>query len=124
VAGFVGMTFVSAASIGGLITAYSAPPTALRDAATFTFARAFTFDIVNIYAIKMAGVVMITASTLALRTHITARWIALLGYGTAMFLLLGSGYFAWALFVFPAWALLMSSYILLDNLRGPSQIRR
>jgi len=115
---FVGMLFVAAASVGGLIKAYSVQPKALRDAATFTFGRAFTFDIMNIYAVKMAAVFMITASTLAIRTHVTARWIALLGYVSAAFLLLGSGYFDWALFVFPAWALLMSSYILIDNLRG------
>ncbi|MDR3530362.1 MAG: hypothetical protein P4L90_07410 [Rhodopila sp.] len=115
---FVGMLFVAAASIGGLITAHSAQPKALREAAAFTFGRAFTFDIMNVYAIKMAAVFMIIASTLATRTHVTARWIALLGYVTAAFLLLGSGWFDWALFVFPAWALLMSSYILVDNMRG------
>ena len=75
----------------------------------------------NIYAIKMAAVCMITASTPAIRTRVTARWIALLGSIAAAFLLLGSGYFDWALFVFPAWALLMSSSILVDNLSGASR---
>ena len=115
---FVGMIFVAAAATGGLVTAYSVQPQALRDAATFAFGRAFAFNIMTIYAIKMAAVFMVTASTLALRTHVTVRWIALLGYVSAAFLLLGSSYFAWALFVFPAWALLMSLYILIDNLRG------
>lgn len=71
----------------------------------------------HIYAFKMAAVFMITASTLALRTRITARWIAVLGYACAAFLLFGSGYLDWALFAFPAWVLLVSSYILVDNLR-------
>jgi hypothetical protein len=117
---FLGMLFVAAAAAGGLILAYSLQAKALFDAGTFAFARAFTFDIMHIYAFKMAAVFMLTASTLALRTRFTARWIALLGYAAAVFLLFGSGYFDWVLFVFPAWVLLVSSYILLDNLRGTS----
>ena len=118
---FLGMTFVAAAETGGLILAYSAQPEALFGAATFVFARAFTFDSMHFYAFKMAAVFMITASTLAVRTRITARWIALLGYASAAVLLLGSGYSDWVLFVFPSWVLLVSGYILIDNLRGPSR---
>lgn len=115
---FLGMMFVAAAATGGLILAYSAQPKALLDAGTFGFARAFTFDIMHIYAFKMAAVFIITASTLTVRTHVTPGWIALLGYASAVILLVGSGYFDWVLFVFPAWVLLVSSYILIDNLRG------
>jgi len=119
---FLGMMFVAAAATGGLILAYSAQPKALLDTGTFAFARAFTFDIVHIYAFKMAAVFMITASTLAVHTHFTARWIALLGDASAALLLVASGYFDWVLFVFPAWVLLVSSYILIDNLRGSSRM--
>ena len=118
----LGMLFVAAAATGGLIRAYSAQQKAMFDGATFAFGRAFIFDIMHIYAFKMAAVFMITASTLALRTHITARWIALLGYACAAFLLFGSGYLDWALFVFPVWVLLVSSTILIDNLRGTTPI--
>ena len=68
---FLGMLFIAAAATGGLITAYSAQPQALFDGATFAFGRAFTFDIMHIYAFKMAAVFMMIASTLALRTRIT-----------------------------------------------------
>ena len=117
---FLGMMFVAAAATGGLLRAYSADPGAFFNSATFAFVRAFTFDITNIYGIKMAAVFMITASTLAVRTQFIAHWIGLLGYASAAFLLLGSGHFAWALFVFPSWVLLVSGYILVDNLRGPT----
>lgn len=116
---FLGMMFVAAAAIGGLILAYSDHPEARVGSATFAFARAFTFDLMHVYAFKMAAVFMITASTLAFHTRFVARWIALLGYGGAVFLLFGSGYFDWALFVFPFWVLLVSTSILLDNLRRP-----
>jgi hypothetical protein len=65
-------------------------------------------------------VFMMSASTLAIRTHFTARWIALLGYASSLFLLIGSGYVDWALFVFPIWVMLVSGYILIDNLASAS----
>jgi len=116
---FLGMMFVAAAAGGGLVRAYSASPGALSDGSTFAFARAFTYDIMHVYAFKMAAVFMITTSTLAIRTRVTARWIALLGYASAAFLLVGSNYLDWVLFVFPCWVLMVSIYILTDNLRKP-----
>ncbi|MDR3531248.1 MAG: hypothetical protein P4L90_11940 [Rhodopila sp.] len=121
---FLGMLFVAAAATGGLVLAYSVQPKALFDGGTFAFARAFIFNLMHIYAFKMAAVFMISASTLAIRTHITARWIALLGYISAVSLLLGSDYFDRVLLVFPAWVLLVSTYILVDNLRGSSHMVR
>ncbi len=118
---FLGMVFVAAAASGGVIIAYSAQPSAILDTGTFAFARAFTFGIMHVYAYKMAAVFMVTASTLAIRTRITARWVAVLGYLCALFLLFGSEQFDWALMVFPAWVLLVSSYILVDNLLGSPQ---
>jgi hypothetical protein len=116
---FLGMMFIAASAMGSLILAHSAAPGVLLGSATFAFARAFTYDIMHIYALKMAAVFMITTSTLAITTHLTARWIAFLGYASAAFLLVFSGYLDWVLFIFPAWVLLVSVYILIDNLRGP-----
>ncbi len=120
---FLGMTFVAASALGGLILAHSAAPGALLGSATLAFARAFTFNIMHVYTFKMAAVFMITTSTLAINTQLTARWIAFLGYASAAFLLVGSGYLDWVLFVFPAWVLLVSVYILIDNLRGSQTAR-
>jgi len=70
----------------------------------------------------MAAVFMISTSTLAIRTGIIAHWIALLGYAFAIFLLLSGRYVAWTIMVFPLWVLLVSIYILIDNLRRPPQV--
>ena len=75
----------------------------------------------NLYAVKMAAVFMISTSTLAIRTGIAPRWIAFLGYAFALFLLLSGRYIDWIILVFPLWVLLISIYILIDNLRRPSQ---
>ena len=119
---FLGMIFVAASGVGGLVLAYAAAPKALFDGSTYAFARAFTYDIMHIYAFKMAAVFMVTTSTLVIRTRVTARWIAWLGYLSAALILLGSGYLDWVLFAFPAWVLLVSVYILIDNLRTPQQM--
>jgi len=117
---FLAMLFMSAAMVGGIIIAYAADPSRLIGSTTFASARAMAYEIMNIYAIKMAGVFMIATSTLAIRTGFIARWIAWLGYAVALLLLLSSRYIERILLVFPLWVLLISLYILIDNLRRPS----
>jgi len=63
---------------------------------------------------------MITACTLFLRTRVTPRWMALLGYVLALLLLVSISRVSWIVLVFPLWILLISSYILIENFRrGP-----
>ena len=119
---FLTMLFLGAAALGAIITVHGAGPQGLIHETTFAFARALTSDIVNIYAIKMAAVFMIVTSTLAVRTGFTSRWLAFLGYGLSLPLLFGSRVLDWGFVVFPVWALLISLYILLDNLRRPSGV--
>jgi hypothetical protein len=108
---FLAMLFASAAVAGGIIIAYAARPEGLLDSATFTFARAVTYEIMNLYAIKMAAVFMISTSTLTIRTGFTPRWIAFLGFACALLLLFSGRYIDWILLVFPLWVLLISIYI-------------
>ena len=118
---FLAMLFASAAVVGGIIIAYTARPERLLDSATLTFARALTYEIMNLYAVKMAGVFMISTSTLAIRTGFVPRWIAFVGFAFALLLLLSGRNVDWIIMVFPLWALLISIYILIANLRQPSQ---
>jgi hypothetical protein len=119
---FLAMLFASAAVAGGIIIAYGARPEGLLDSPTFTFARAVTYEIMNLYAIKMAAVFTISTSTLAMRTGFTPRWIAFTGFACALLLLFSWRYIEWIILIFPLWVLLISIYILIDNLRRPSQI--
>jgi len=115
---FLAMLFFSAAVVGGIIIAFAEEPERVLGTATFAFGRAITFEIMNIYAIKMAAVFMVATSTLALRTGIIARWIAFLGYGLALMLLLSNRSIGLAVLVFPLWVLLVSLYILVADLKG------
>jgi hypothetical protein len=118
---FLAMLFASAAVANGIIIAYVARPESLLNSATFTFARAVTYEIMNLYAVKMAAVFIISTSTLTIRTGFAPRWIAFLGFACALLLLFSGRYIEWILLVFPLWVLLISIYILIDNLRRPSQ---
>ena len=116
---FLAMLFASAAVAGGILRMYGATPSMLIDSGLYTFGRTVTYEIMNVYTMKMAGVFMISTCTLSLRTGIIPRWMALLGLVLALFLLFSLGFFYWAPLVFPLWILLISVHILLANLRRP-----
>ena len=119
---FLSMLFTAAAAVGGILMAFAAQPDELINSATFHFARAATYNLVNIYMIKMAGVFMITVSTLAIYTGFASRWSAILGYVLALFFLIGSYYMSWSFVIFPLWVLLMCFLILRDNIRRSSEV--
>jgi hypothetical protein len=60
----------------------------------------------------MAAVFTLSVSTLGLRTSAMPRWVAYLGYLSALILLLAAGTQEWTQLVFPAWVLLVSVVIL------------
>jgi hypothetical protein len=74
----------------------------------------------NVYVLKMAGVFMISTATLAIRSRILPRWITIPGYALALLLLLSNRFADWLGLAFPIWVLILSIYILVENLHGPS----
>jgi hypothetical protein len=114
---FLATLFTSAAVAGGIITMYGTTPGDLISSGVYTYGRAVTYEVVNVYSMKMAGVFMMTTSTLSLRTGIIPRWMAILGFLSALFLLLSLNFFVWAPMVFPLWILLVSIHILVSNLK-------
>ncbi len=114
---FLAIVFASSAVVGGLMMAYEAIPGKLMDYGIYTFARTLAYQLVNVYALRMAGVFMFSTCTLAIRLNIFPRWMSFLGYTLGIFLLLSIGRFGWAPLVFPLWALVISVYILIANFR-------
>ncbi len=112
---FVGMLFVAAAIVGAMLIAFKDEPAAFA-LPTFRFARAVSYNLVNVYMVKMAGVFMISTSTVAMSTRFAPRWLAALGYLLAVLLLLGSSFLRWSFALFPLWVLLLSIQILAGNL--------
>ena len=83
---FLAMLFSAAALVGAItLVASSAEPNELINSSTFRFARAAAYIVMNVYAIKMAGVFMISTSTVVIYTAIAPRWIAFFGFMLALF---------------------------------------
>lgn len=113
---FMGMVFVSMAILGGILAS------AGQDTSEeiIFFGRAVTFQIINVYAMRMAGVFMISLGTIWLRTGNMPRWLAILTYLLALTLLVVINLSLWITLIIPAWVLLISVFILATNLRGPT----
>jgi hypothetical protein len=117
---FLAMMFASAAIVGGTLATYAVEPRRLIDSGVYTFSRTVIYRITNIYAIKMAGVFMISLGTIWVRTRVMPRWLALFTYALALGLLLSISSNLWMVLIFPGWVGLVSVYILIGNLRTPA----
>ena len=118
---FLAMLFGSAAVAGGIIVGAAVETSRPLDTPVYGFSRAVTYSFMNVYAIKMAGVFMMSTATISIRTKVIPRWISVLGYGVAAVLLVSIGFISWVAVLFPLWILLLSVYLLVDNLRGRSE---
>lgn len=119
---YIAMFFASAALAGGVLDVLSRGTENLVHTGTYAVSRAEINQLLNVYGIKMAGVFMISFSTMSLRTRIVPRWFAFLGWVLALLLLLSIGTIAWAPMVFPLWVFLLSIRILIEKFRRPSRI--
>jgi hypothetical protein len=118
---FLAMIFLAASVAGGIIKLVLMGSGELAGSGTFALARIQIYQAMNTYAIKMAGVFMISTSTISLKTGIVPRWMAYLGYALALVLLLSVGAIRSILLVFPLWVLLISVHVLIDNFSGVSR---
>lgn len=114
---FLAMVFVSSSIAGGIIATAQIGVSESLGYETFLFGRAIMLQISNIYALRMAGVMMISLGTIWLRTGLMPRWLAVITYLLALALLLVTNLSLWVPLIFPAWVLLISVFILIRNLR-------
>jgi len=117
---FLAMTFVGSALSGGLLSSYAIAQRTMIESGVFYYGRAVTFQILNIYALRMAGLFMISLGTIWLRTGVMHRVWAFVTYGLALVLLVSISYSLWVPLIFPAWVLAVSIYILILNFRNSS----
>jgi hypothetical protein len=111
----LGMLFVAAAIVGAMLVAFKDDP-AVFGSPVFRFARTLSYNLVNVYFVRMAGVFMISTSTVAMSMHFAPRWLVGLGYVLAVLLLLGSPFLRWSFALFPLWVLLLSVHTLASSL--------
>jgi hypothetical protein len=111
---FLATLFSAAAVASALIYSIDAGGV---DGAIFYFGHRLSDVLLNLFAMKMAGVFIFSTCTIGLRTRIFPRWLVYTGYGCGLMLVLIISNWRWITFVFPGWMLLVSSQILLAELR-------
>lgn len=117
---FLAMVFVGSALVGGLLSTYSIAQSAMVESGIFYYGRAVTFQILNIYALRMSGLFMISLGTIWLRTGVMHRAWAFVTYVLALVLLVSISYSIWVPLIFPVWVLAVSINILILNFRNRS----
>lgn len=117
---YLALNFAAAAVTTSLLTSYVVEADKLVESGLYLYIRSLIWQILNVYAIRMASVFMISLGTIWVRTRVMPRWLAFLTYISALVLLFTVTYNAWVTLVFPAWVLVISIYILYANYQGVS----
>jgi hypothetical protein len=115
---FLAMIFAAAAVAGGIIVSYGVAADKLIENGVVTFGRALMYTIMNVYAVRMAGVFMISLDTIWLQTRVVPRPFVFVTYALALLLLVAISFSLWMILIFPAWVFVISVYILRVSLRG------
>lgn len=115
---FLAMTFASAAIAGGIMTSYAIAADQLTAGGVLIFGRALMYTIMNVYAIRMAGVFMISLGTIWLQAQAVPRPFVFATYALALLLLVTISFSLWVILIFPAWVFVISVYILRETWRG------
>jgi hypothetical protein len=109
---FLAMLFAGAASSSSVLELSTRPS---PDLEVWAFGRDSTQTLVSVYAMRMAAVFTLSVSSVGLRTRAIPRWVAYLGFASALVLLVAAGEHKWTQLVFPSWVLLVSIVILLTR---------
>lgn len=115
---FLAMLFCSAALAGGIIVIYESAPAEFADSEVIVYGRSVIYALMYTYALRMAGVFMLSLGTLWGRTRVVPRLFIGLTYALALVLLIVISYSLWVILIFPGWVLTISIYILVMSLRG------
>ena len=116
---FLGMVFVAMAIVGGLVAGYRLNPGITFDSQVIYFSRGMMIQLSNVYALRMAGVTMISLATIWLRTGLAPRWLVWVTYALALALLLVVNFSLWVTLIYPGWVLLISLFILWLRFKNP-----
>jgi hypothetical protein len=117
---FVAMLYGGAAAVGavGLLSRFSSAPVPAPDVARAL--SAVGYAMVFVYGVRAAGMYMITTTGLARLAGVMPRWLAVVSYLVAAFLLVSVTFHPAILLVFPAWVLVMSVLLLVHRPTGES----
>jgi hypothetical protein len=112
---FVAMLFVGAAVAGGLLAVTADQTGRIPSAELWDLQQRILFTLLNVYAIRMGAVFILSTTAIGARTGLIPLWLALTGYAAAAILLLLVTISPWVNLVMPAWAFVLSVHILVKS---------
>jgi hypothetical protein len=124
---FIAMIFAATAASDALLASFDSAPSTAAEKMLWDFGSQASFSLLNVFAMRMAAVFVISASTIAMRTGVIYRWLALLGLAIGLTLLVAASIVPFINLLLPLWIFLVSIDILINNLRkkpGPSAMPR
>ena len=111
------MLYTWAAAVGAILGTFAAAVHMAIDNDIYIFGLTFMDQIIGSYFLRMAAVYMLSIGSLWTRAQVVPRWLTIITYIVGLSFLLFAGALRWARFIFPAWVLLVSIYILVLNYR-------
>lgn len=115
---YVAMMFLSGAMAHSVLTLVSTGSSTLMTSGAYELARQEISRITAVYVTRMAGVFMMSTSTIFLQSRVVPRSVAILGYMLALALLLSANYRNWLALAFPLWVMLVSKWMIQFRGRG------
>ena len=114
---FVATLFVAGAIAASLVASAEDIGESLFTSGAWEVGRRTAYELIDVYAMRMAGVFTIVTSTILLRTGLAPRWLLVSGYAVGVLLLVASGVAPWIELAFPAWVLALSLHVLAVGFR-------
>jgi hypothetical protein len=111
---FVAMIFVGGAAAAAPVTIAAVQRVALDPDAAL-IGRGIAYALYFVYGLKMAAIFILVSSTIGLRSGALPRWFCLLGYPTALVLLLVIFVSEVIVLVFPVWVTIASLILIFER---------
>jgi hypothetical protein len=114
---FVAMLFTCGAISQGLLGVFSPGGDIPGGSETYAVGRRMAYALITTFGLKMAAVFMFVTSVIGFRTAVLSRWVTYVGFAFALVFLLSVTTFAWIALLFPGWVTLLSTWILIADIR-------
>ena len=114
---FVAMLFTCGAVAQGLLGVFGTGGHLPGGSETYAVGRRIVYAILTTFGLKMAAVFMFVTSMIGFRTAVLSRWVTFVGFAFALVFLLSVTSFAWIALLFPCWVMLVSTWILIADIR-------
>jgi hypothetical protein len=120
---FVAMLFATAAIAAGLIASAGDNASIFRQSDAWELGRRATYELMTVYAMRMAAVFTIATSTILHRVGLAPRWLVVSGYAAGAVLLVTVSFATWIELLFPVWVFVVSVYVLIAESKKRSAER-